>query len=547
MRYLRSILNSFLLMNFLNLISCANNINGTGDVEPPVPPPEDPTIFETFGSNLKLFYDTEDASKVSLTGYYGNEIISAVSSDSSAVSIVSLSGQRTIWNKQSIYTRGTTYMYVPSSTSIYNFLHTAVPSTIAFRMFVHPTTTGTFALLNNNNGQTTRRGINLRWVNGTLQLTITKGTSGQTVNTAYSVSNACAPGAWHNVRIRDTGSQITIIVDGVAGTPVTDLFTRATLDATNNMTIFRYAESGGTWANDVCIKNIVFLNRLTTEDEDELLDEVYLPGLRDFGGSGRANYYKMDGQSNMAGKGEYAGTPAYFANATGAMIWDRTTGPSYPNAQKFVPHQLGVSVSTENQNKTGPDLEFAYRMNLASPGTIYIAKFGVSATPLKQQPDINDWSPYSSTNKCCYQSYKMQMVESLKMLRYQLDKDVHIMGWLWRQGEGDTTDPSAYVNGDLRVLLTDHFKATAELHGFSVAECRLWFSSLDMYNATRPNCHFVVDECEDICTDAVSMGFAGGQQSSTIGYTTEDGTHFTTAGQVLTGGDAYEYLSTFLP
>jgi hypothetical protein len=538
-------------MNRFNLIASVNSVQGTGGAPPPEPEP--PNIIDILGANLRLYVDTEDAAKVSLTGVNANELVSITSSDASAVSLVSLTSQRTIWQGHSLYTRGATFLSISASTAYYNFLHDSTPSVIAFRIFPERDAV-TSVIFNNNNNQSTQKGIRVLWQSNNVGIQISKGTSGQVpISGAWGPGN-CTPGAWHDVLIKDTGTVVTVYIDGVAGTPVTNAYARGTGAAGFNMYMFRYASSGSLWGADICVKRPMFIDRMTTTEEDLLIREL-LEGDLDFGdvvGSlgGLARVHSCNGQSNESGRAnDFGGAPAYYDDPTGAMMWNKTNNTPDRLVNYWAPHQLGVNCSTEGQTEAGPDIEFAYRMSLLAPGEIYLVKYATTGSSMKPAafPD-KDWTYTSGTDDNCYRAFDQALVYALKQLKYELNKNVSIEGFNWRQGESDTTAPNDYYYDYMRAMLVDRFKAAAELHGFSVANCRICISSLDHFVPVRgAGCQNIVDQCDEIVADAVEMGFAGGQQNSSVGYGLQgDGTHLNTAGQISLGFDRYNYHKDFL-
>lgn len=512
------------------------------------PPPAIPTIYETFGADLRLFLDTENPNTISLTGPVGaaqNEVVSLLSNDTSAVAINSLSSQRTIYNGLGFYTRGGTFLNFPSSTTFYNFIHENTPSSIAFRIYPSNGLTGNQVIFNNNNAQTTQRGWSVNWQDGNVNITITKGTSGQTPINVWGPGGASA-GMWSDILIEDTGGAVTVSINKVAGTPMANAFTRGSGNAGFDLYIFRRASSG-TWGNDITVKNVVFIDRLCTTDEKDLLYDYYLPGVLDWGANGIANFGLVEGQSNASGRATYAGSPAYFDDPTGAQMWNKTNATPDAIVNGFRPHQLGVNASSEGQDEAGPDIELCYRLNIAAPNTIYLSKYATTGSSMYPVAEpAKDWYYLSGTNDNAYRAHVQQMVYALKVLKYQLNKNINFCFLYWRQGESDTTAPNDQYGNYFERMLVDSVKYNAELHGFSVANLHIVVSSLDMFNATRPDCHNVVDGTQYVVDRAESLGFAESYQFSTIGRATSDGTHLTLASQILDGQAAATFIIPYL-
>lgn len=523
-------------MSFFNFLSSSNNITGQG-----VPPPN---VYDTFGDNLMMYIDTESPVSMTTQDALDTEIVSFLTSDSNAISVTSNATEKTIWNSHAVYTRGQSFLSFTSTQTLYSFLHTATESVIAFRIFPVYGVTGTYPIFNNNNNLVAQKGIKVMWDNGNITFTMTKGVSGQTVISAAG-PGGCTAGAWHDVIIKDTGSAVTIYIDGVSGTTANNAFTRATGDAYNNMFMFRYSSSG-TWAYDMIVKNPMFINRLTTTEEDDLIRSTFLPGSINFGDGGRANAYHRWGQSNQSGRGAWSGTPSYIDDPTGAMMFDITNNQPDMITNKWAPHQYGVNANDEGQTEVGPDIQFAVRMHAAAPGTIYIMKYAISGSSMKQSAEpTKDWNAASGTNDCAYRAFNLQSVYALKQLRYVLNKDVHIKGIDWNQGQSDTDQPNDYYFQDFTDMLL-LYKSIVEANDFDVSECWIAVSSMDIY-VDRPGMPNLVAQVNEVLDNAVSMGFAGGTQYSSVGYGLQgDGTHFNLTGNIQCGDDSADVFEPLL-
>lgn len=507
------------------------------------------TMDSLFGTNLKFHLDTENPYAVSLTGSNNNQLVTMTTSDSSHLAVQSLSGQRTIWNGHSMYTRGATYMQVPSSTALYNFLHNGTGMTIGFRLYVHALPASSAIILDNCSGSTGNVGFTVTLAStGNIALAIRRGVGGSS-KTVITTDAPIAVRQWCNVIFTQTGVNLSAYIGTTLKATDSTAFAHSSSAAFGNMTWFRLSGTG-TYANDILIKNPFFLDRTITTQEISSVQSV-MAGTKDFGHNGVANVYKMDGQSNMSGRGSYAGSPAYLGNATGAKMYNITDNVPDAITNTWADHQWNVNTSTENQSLVGPDLEFAYRMNLIAPGTIYILKYAVTGSSMKvaTEPD-KDWNYTSTTNDLAYRSYDQQLVYALKELKYQLSKEVVIRGFMWRQGESDTASPNTYYESDFNNMITLKFKANAVANGFTVDKCRIAISSLDCYLAQGPDrgpgLATLNSQFASCAAAAASEGLKGGTVISTVSCTVGgDGTHFNLAGQITQGFGFYNYYKDF--
>lgn len=511
---------------------------------------------ELFGEDLKLWINTDSSNNKTLSDAQGS--LPAISVDSlisdDATGYAFGSGTNETFNGFALGTKGSGLFHNVSLTNFKN-LHDGSAFTFLFKVFIlEAEDTERFPLFQTANIISSDIGLWCYYDNriafsrtDALVVAISRGIGGE-LPINFSVNNVLTRGEWHTVELSYTGSQMTAYVDGAQVAQQINQFDNSTANQSRNFTIFRQAGLSE-YARDTFIRHPLIVTRVITADERTSLN-MFLDSTNDTFGSGDdANVYGMHGQSNMlGGTADYTGDPAYFDDPTGALIYNNTHAASTYVTNKFVPHQFGVMSNTDNQNAPGPDVEFAYRMNLIAPDSIFLLKLAISATSIVSSASV-DWNAAGGATDGATLAFDQQLVYGLRLLKYHYNRNVTLRGFLWRQGESDTTEPNAYYEQDFIDLINDRFVATAEAQGFSVAKCRLVVSSLDCYVATRgQGAQNIVDQCQNVCNNAAThFGFAGGHQFSTIGFGIQaDGTHFNTAGQISQGFAFYDYLKDFI-
>lgn len=524
--------------------------------------PSDTQYPLEFGSDLSLWINGRASDTKTTSGFEGSIINSLVSDDSAAHSFTTVGSINFAkFSGNWIYCHLNQGM-VNAETTTYTFLHDGSNWEVWVDFFpISVTTTTLWTIFSNNDGSTAKNGIEIRYDNraassmtNALTCLVTKSSSGNPVISA-TAQNAITPGQWNRIRVKRTGTGLTIDVDGVNKFSGTNANTPVSGAPSDSFTLFKASTTSSRYITNGLIRQIVVIKRnLTTQEATDMY--TYLnEGSKVIGGGEESFVYGLAGQSNCLGLP--GSPPSYLQNPLGSFIYN--TGVmeelDYPNNQQS---NTGTSF--------GPELEFGYRINFIKPGKIFFCKRGASGTSLFYDgTDSTSWNiAAGTTNGLIHTFINNRWIDMLRILKYQLNKTIRIKGLLWRQGEADaaTANPNgasgaAFVQSEYKLDLGDMYKLFLDstiTAGYDTSKCRLYVAQCDnnFTPGERPFRDNIVAASLDVCQNmrtedpSYTTKCLDGITFTTASYTLSDGTHFDSPSQVQHGFDFYNNTNIYI-
>lgn len=257
-----------------------------------------PTFAQIFGANYYDDWDFNNASSLTLTG---TNIDSIASLTGSGRNFTQTGGARpiltfdaTIQKNIGLFDGVSSFMQIPTSTGLYNFLHSPVGGTVIFVNRINPLNLDHLSLyINNGRGSTAFIGYTLFYDNRlsiSRNNVIAQATGGGVIGTGtnnVSANNYTSSQKYHslvNVTNPNTltlADRSSLILDG--GTPVknnTLSGTASTANASDNMTLGRISNASSFFHNGQ-IARIIVINAQATAQQliDVQLRLTYEYGL----------------------------------------------------------------------------------------------------------------------------------------------------------------------------------------------------------------------------------------------------------------------------
>lgn len=525
---------------------------------------------ELFGKNLKLWIDTSSTTRKTLSGNFNTELTTLTSDDDNHYQFDKESNTMKYCNdKWFVFTRNTESL-LHSSTSTFNMLHDGTDFVIGFRIMILRGLDEFYPIIVNNGGSTAQTGILISYDNRAgssrthaLNITITKSSAGNSVY-AGTLQNFFVEGVWTTVILAKIGTQL-FVYKGLASTArltlvttLSRLNTPVVTDATANFNVFKNS-GGATYMRYALFKHLTIAQGATNFSQWTKMHEYFCQGDA-FGTGEKAYVYWLHGQSNA--EGAASNPPAYLQPEINAYIWGHTL-TSGDDTTNFLKLQWPTSTATGVGDVYGPELEFGYRMSLVKPGQVFIMKTAKSSTPLYVAAGgVDDWNIASSGEMA--DAANGAITRGLNILVYELNRNVKICGWLWRQGEADAQTGIDKANYKTNLYAT--FKkwidriydtpANANIlgpSGINSARIRGVISLVDnTFSPLRTHQADIVAAQQAFTTDfftdnptyvTKAKGFS---YFSTAAYVTSDGTHFDDTWSVQQGLDWYTAQIPFI-
>lgn len=528
---------------------------GPGNISQPGPPsppaPEDSQYPLIFGADLVLWVNGRATSTKTTSDIFQSVVTSFNSDDSNNHAFTCPTVNKPKFSKNWFFLPGglspENIIAVNAEKTPYRFLHDGSDFEIWFDIYIRSsdvTTSSLWTIIGNSDSTSGKTGFTVNFDNRSasshtraLNHQAAKSSAGNFVINTFA-ENAIILDEWNRCRIKRTGTNVTIHVDTVqissannSNAPVVGT------DPSDNLTLWGASTTASRYFRGL-VRQIVVVNRNLTTQEVTDMYAYFDEGNKVIGAGDDAYVYGGAGQSNMLGM---AGSPpAYLQDALGSYIYTNT-------GYQFL--DFGVNQQANAGTQFGPELEFIYRMNLLKPGKIYLIKTGVSGSTLYLGSDGTSWNIGTGTTNGLIHNYNDKWKQALDILRYQLNRTIHILGFLWRQGEADSLAPNPYEGGGSAAIqagykddLSDMYKLWIDsmiAWGYDTSKCRLAVSLVDVpirdYNAEIIAAS--IDVCDNMRTDDPSYASKceDGVYYHTTGFPTSDGTHFTNDGQVSQG------------
>jgi hypothetical protein len=504
---------------------------------------QDPTAY--FGANLKMWINGTSSGGKTLSGTFGNELDALTTNDVNAKSFVwhnTGTTEKVKFNGKNLYVKDFEAMY-NTDRSYFKFLSDGTPWTISFRFIVLSAgSTDILPILNSNGSSPTQKGIYLAWNNNSpttngISMIISRGVSGYALAATYD--NICSVANWHTVTLTWDNTNVECFVDGVSAGTIAK--TNALSNTTPTQDLFLFKLSGSeSFGKNIMLKQLVILDKVANATERTYLQDYLAQGSETMGsGPNVANVYFMAGQSNMSGMAPVSGIPSYLTGQLGSYIYANTnmSNNTRINIEKL---QAGVNHNSEGLTFMGPELEFGYRMNAAAPGTIFLSKHAITGTPLFDSGSSNNWniSTGASFNLATKSINTAFIGNTLRILKYELDRAITIRGFLWRQGEADALSGNASYGTDLANLY-GKFTTDVAAAGYDVSKCHLFISIVDSNFSPSRTFQSSIVSAQQAATSSLYY-------FPTSGYTLFDGTHFNQTYQIQQGFDFYSKCITYI-
>jgi hypothetical protein len=291
-------------------------------------------------------------------------------------------------------------------------------------------------------------------------------------------------GRLYNVRIKCTGTQMTIYKDGVEATTAARLNAQNNANSTGTVYIGRIVSST-TYAPAIMLGDFIITSRVLTDPEAANMLQYSSQMTGTFTTGTAVNYYFFWGQSNMLVDSCTNPSASLTAPMASYIFNQAQNVHTFAKTSLFVQYDHGVFPTGAHSH--GPDLKFAYDMAQLNPSNTFVLKYAVGATALKLNQTSPDWNVASGTTECAHQS-TLAIRCSLLQLKYVLNRVVTIRGWAQRQGETDALAVDGNVNykTDDTNLLKKHIDMMVSL-GFSTAKLRVVISLITQtYSPERP-------------------------------------------------------------
>lgn len=233
------------------------------------------------------------------------------------------------------------------------------------------------------------------------------------------------------------------------------------------------------------------------------------------------------GQSNATGWLQTeASIPAYLqGELTYGQIWDYEKG-SWGNLQIGYNNNFG---GQKVYPYFGPEMNLAYQLGQLFSRVIYVVKYSVNGTSLQTY-----WKPSLATGFNVLKGHIQDAKANLEARGYV----VHIPAMYSMQGESDAINDA---------LSADNYLANREA-----------FSTAIKADLSLPNLIDCYGRIQEIATDPTRVATVRAAQATfaaadptkrfmidTDSYPTSDGTHFTGAGQVTHGLDAFNIIKDY--
>jgi hypothetical protein len=318
------------------------------------------------------------------------------------------------------------------STSDYNFIHDGSDFDIWVAVFICPTTSTTYqrAFICNNGFSTTARGILLRANssnNNRLECNIGNGTASFITLTANS---ALTVNATNIIRIRRSGSNATMHVNGVQVATQTIALSPGVGNAGGVMTVATWA---GATAN-LYFKDLVIFNRVLTSPEATSMNTRRFLSIS----PEPLNIYLFAGDSNCAGRGVNSSIAGDLTgNISGAFAETYTTSYDYTAwCGKLL---LGTNQTIPSENPTtqhGSEMRFGKDMGATKD--VFIIKYGVGSNTVFQRNDGGFADFNVNTTNSSYNRFKTAIIpQALYDIVHSLRRTPVFRGFIWVEGAND--------------------------------------------------------------------------------------------------------------
>ena len=395
----------------------------------------------------------------------GNIIDSATASSGQALAGTSTLQTKPIYNGEGwFFSEGA--QLTTGSTSDYNFIHDGSDFDIWVTVFICPTASTTYqrAFICNNGFSTTARGILLRANssnNNRLECNIGNGTASFITLTANS---ALTVNATNIIRIRRSGSNATMHVNGVQVATQTISLSPGVGNAGGVMTVATWA---GATAN-LYFKDLVIFNRvLTTTEATSMNSRRFLSISPE-----PLNVYLFAGDSNCAGRGVNSSIAGDLTgNISGAFA--ETLSSSYDYSSWGGKLLLGTNQTIPSENPTtqhGSEMRFGKDMGATKD--VFIIKYGVGSNTVFQRNDGGFADFNVNTTNSSYNRFKTAVIpQALYDIVHSLRKTPVFRGFIWIEGANDALFGSqsatwVRVGTTATVTSTDHGMLTQFKPGF---------------------------------------------------------------------------------
>ena len=359
----------------------------------------------------------------------GNIIDSATASTGQALANLGTLASKPIYNGEGWYFEAGAQM-TTGSTSDYNFIHNGSDFDIWVTVFICPTASTTYqrAFICNNGFSTTANGILLRANasnNNRLECNIGNGTASFITLTANS---ALTVNATNTIRVRRSGSNATMYVNGTQVATQTISLSPGTGNAAGTMTLAHFA---GATAN-LYFKDLVIFNRVLTTTEATSMNSRRFQSIT----PSPINVYLIAGDSNAAGRG-----------VNGSIASDLTTAipnvfiPNFPASFDTTTYVekllLGKNHTTEIANlSVNHGAEMRFGKSMGAIADTFIIKYGIGSIPLVQTTAFGDWN--AATAASYYNNWITKLlVQALNDMVHSHRRTPVFRGFIWLHGAND--------------------------------------------------------------------------------------------------------------
>ena len=301
----------------------------------------------------------------------GNIIDSATATTGQSLATAGTLGSKPIYNGEGWYFSDGAQL-TTGSVSDYNFIHTGGDFDIWCTVFICPTASTTYsrAILCNNGFSNTAKGILLRLNStaGNNQLECRVG-NGSSAFISLTASAALTVNTTNIIRVRRSGSTVTMFVNGVQVATQTISLAAGTGDAVTVMNVCQNTAS----SVQVYLKDVVVLNRVLTTSEAISMNSRRFMNLT----PDPINVYIRLGDSNCAGRGVNASIAGDLTGSISGTLIDafNSNTPDYTSwAGKLL---LGTNQTIPSETPStqhGSEMRFGKAMGAVKD--IFIIKWG---------------------------------------------------------------------------------------------------------------------------------------------------------------------------
>lgn len=362
----------------------------------------------------------------------GNILDSATATTGQALAVAGTLASKPIYNGEGWYFSDGAQL-TTGAVSTYNFLHTGSDFDIWCTVFICPTASTTYsrAILCNNGFSNTAKGILLRLNSsvGSNQLEFRCG-NGTSAFISMNASGALTVNATNIIRVRRSGSNATMFVNGTQVATQTISLSPGTGDAAAVMNICQNTSSTA----QVYLKDVVLFNRVLTASEATSMNARTFARITPTA----MNVYLMAGDSNCAGLGVNSAIASdLIGNISGAYAEALTSTLDYSSWAGIL--LLGTNQNIPSQNPaTAHGSEMRFGKSMGAVADSFIIKYGVGSNTVFQRNDGGGADFNINTLNSSYRKWIDSVLPvTLNDIVHSYRRTPVFRGFLWIEGTND--------------------------------------------------------------------------------------------------------------